>query len=42
MKNNIVTVFLYGKEICKLNWEGGYRPGFGKVGEMKMRVFQDF
>lgn len=34
MKNNIVTVFLYGKEICKLNWEGGYRQGFGKVGAM--------
>lgn len=34
MKNNIVTVYLYGKEICKLNWQGGYHPGFGKVGAM--------
>ena len=32
MKNNIISVFLYGKEICKLQWEGGYRKGFGKVG----------
>ena len=35
MKNNIVTVYLYGKEICKLNWQGGYQLGFGKVGAMK-------
>lgn len=32
MKNNIVSVLLWGKEICKLRWEGGYRPKYGKVG----------
>ena len=32
MKNNIVSVFLYGHEICRLEWKGGYRQGFGKVG----------
>lgn len=32
MKNNIVSVLLWGKEIGKLIWEGGYRPNFGKVG----------
>lgn len=31
MKNNIVTVSLYEKEVCKLVWQGGYRNGFGKV-----------
>ncbi len=34
MKNNIVSVLLWGKEIGKLRWEGGYRPQFGKVGSM--------
>ena len=34
MKNNIVTVFLYEKEVCKLVWQGGYRNGFGKVGAL--------
>lgn len=34
MKNNIVSVLLWGKEVCKLKWEGGYRPKFGKVGSM--------
>ena len=34
MKDNIVTVFLYGKEICRLMWQGGYRKGFGKVGAL--------
>ncbi len=34
MKNNIVSVLLWGKEICKLRWEGGYRPHFGKVGSL--------
>lgn len=32
MKNNIVSVLLWGKEIAKLRWEGGYRSNFGKVG----------
>lgn len=32
MKDNVVTVSLYGKEICRLIWQGGYRKGFGKVG----------
>lgn len=34
MKNNILTVFLYGKEICRIQWQGGYRQGFGKVGSI--------
>lgn len=34
MKNNIISVLLYGKEICKLQWLGGYRKGFGKVGSL--------
>lgn len=34
MKNNIITVSLYGKEICKLTWQGGYSKGFGKVGAL--------
>lgn len=34
MKNNIVSVLLWGKEICKLKWEGGYRQKFGKVGSL--------
>ena len=34
MKNNIVTVSLYEKEVCKLVWQGGYRNGFGKVGAL--------
>lgn len=32
MKNNIVKVLLWDKEICKLQWDGGYKKGFGKVG----------
>lgn len=32
MKNNIVSVLLWGKEIAKLRWEGGYCSNFGKVG----------
>ena len=32
MKNNILNVLLYGKEICKLQWQGGYEKGFGKIG----------
>lgn len=32
MKNNIVSVLLWGKEFCKLQWQGGYIQGFGKVG----------
>ena len=34
MKNNVITVFLYGKEICRIQWQGGYRNGFGKVGSL--------
>ncbi len=34
MKDNVVTVSLYGLEICKLIWKGGYRKGFGKVGSL--------
>jgi len=32
MKNNIVSVKLWGKEVCRLEWKGGYRQGFGKMG----------
>lgn len=32
MKDNIVSVNLWDKEVCKLRWEGGYQPKFGKVG----------
>ena len=34
MKNNVVRVLLWGKEICRLQWQGGYREGFGKVGAL--------
>lgn len=34
MKNNVLTVLLYGREICKIQWQGGYRQGFGKVGSV--------
>lgn len=34
MKNNVITVFLYGKEICRIQWQGGYHKGFGKVGSL--------
>lgn len=34
MKNNVITVLLYGKEICRIQWQGGYRKGFGKVGSL--------
>ena len=34
MKNNVIKVFLYGREICKLQWNGGYKPGFGKLGSV--------
>ena len=32
MKNNIVSVRLWGHEICLLEWRGGYKPRFGKLG----------
>lgn len=34
MKDNIVSVLLWDKEICKLRWVGGYKQGFGKLGAM--------
>ena len=34
MKSNIISVCLYGKEICKIQWQGGYRQGFGKIGSL--------
>jgi len=34
MKSNVVSVFLWGKEICKLQWIGGYKEHFGKVGSL--------
>ena len=30
--NNPVSVYLWGKEICRLEWKGGYKQGFGKLG----------
>ena len=32
MKDNVVSVKLWGKEVCKLQWMGGYKKGFGKLG----------
>lgn len=32
MKDNIVSVRLWGNEICLLEWKGGYKRGFGKIG----------
>lgn len=32
MNNNQVSVFLWGTEICRLAWRGGYKKGFGKLG----------
>lgn len=32
MKDNIVSVRLWGHEICLLEWQGGYKRGFGKIG----------
>lgn len=32
MKNNIIKVNLWDKEICRLSWQGGYKKGFGKIG----------
>lgn len=34
MKDNIVSVLLWGQEICKLKWAGGYRQHFGKLGSV--------
>lgn len=34
MRNNVITVLLFGKEICKVQWQGGYKQGFGKVGSV--------
>ena len=32
MKHNIVSVTLWGVEICRLEWQGGYKQRFGKLG----------
>lgn len=32
MKDNVVSVRLWGREIAKLEWLGGYRPSFGRQG----------
>ena len=37
MKNNQVSVFLWGTEICRLEWRGGYKKGFGKLGIINQR-----
>ena len=34
MKDNVVSVFLWGREICKLEWRGGYKQKFGKLGSV--------
>lgn len=34
MKDNIVSVLLWGREIAKLEWRGGYRQKFGKLGSI--------
>lgn len=32
MKSNVISVRLWGQEICLLEWQGGYKQGFGKMG----------
>ena len=32
MKGGTVSVNLWGKEVCKLEWRGGYKKGFGRLG----------
>lgn len=32
MKENIISVQLWGREIAKLEWQGGYKQRFGKLG----------
>lgn len=34
MKENIVSVSLWGREIAKLEWRGGYKQKFGKLGSI--------
>lgn len=34
MKENVVSVRLWGREIGKLEWQGGYKPKFGKLGSV--------
>lgn len=34
MRNNIVNVLLWGKEVCRLQWQGGYKDRFGKIGSL--------
>lgn len=34
MKENIVSVRLWGREIAKLEWHGGYKQKFGKLGSI--------
>lgn len=34
MNDNIISVTLWGKEVCQLRWIGGYRQRFGKVGSL--------
>ena len=34
MKDNAVSVSLWGKEICKLEWRGGYKQKYGKLGSV--------
>lgn len=41
MKDNIVSVSLWGHEICLLEWQGGYKRGFGKIGS-KVSFSRDY
>lgn len=34
MKANIVSVRLWGREVAKLEWRGGYKKEFGKLGSI--------
>ena len=34
MKGNVISVLLWGKEIAKLEWQGGYKQRFGKLGSV--------
>lgn len=34
MKDNIISVVLWGKKVCSIRWDGGYRKGFGRIGSV--------
>ena len=34
MKENIVSVVLWGRKVCTIRWDGGYQKGFGRIGSV--------